>query len=138
MDPGEIHRHAQYYTAADGKPMPKYFVVLAKRPDGDIVLRLLTSKPRPHAPSCNHGPPYPSYFLGVLGGRLVAESSVDLRACDDMEGDLAALQARKGIITSIMRLSTVTFCAILECAAGSGDATATQEKTMRDLLATLR
>lgn len=138
MIPGEIYHHAQYYKGPDGKPKPKYFVVMAKRPDGDIVLRLLTSKPRPHDPRCNHGPPYPSYFLGILGGPLTRESAVDLRGCDDLDGDLVALCMRKGTITHVTRLAAETLIAVLRCAAEADDTTYAQERLMRDTLATLR
>ncbi len=138
MQPGEIYRHAQYYIDLDGKPKPKFFLVLALTKGGDLVLRLLTSKPRPRAPPCNHGAPYPSYYLGILGGTLSQESSVDLRPHDDLDGDAIALWMRKGIVTATLQLDAQTLCVVLECAAAAADTTTAQERAMRDVLATLR
>lgn len=137
MDVGVVYRHEHYYFDQDGKPKPKFLLVLARRGD-DVIYRLLTSKPRPHNPPCNHAAPYPSYFIGVVGGPLNRESSVDLQPTNDLDGDFAALSIKKGTMHRIVEIETVLLCSILECAAGADDTTMAQERAMRDLLATLR
>lgn len=141
MLPGEIYRHAQFYVdEATGALKPKYFLVLVADPDRDIVARLLTSQPhgRLEAPPCSHDAPYPSFFLGVLGGALGAKSWLDLRRLSDIDSDDVSALLRRGVVTLEGTLETPLLMGILECAAGAPDTTFGQERQMRDALAQLR
>jgi hypothetical protein len=110
---GAIYRHEAFYRSAEsGRLEPKYLVLLATLPSDDLVARLLTSRSygRPEDPPCFHGRPYPSFYLGLLGGPLRAKSWVDLRV--------------------LVRL--------LDCVAAAEDTTRLQEQTIRDELSRLR
>ncbi len=88
MQVGEIYRHEAFYLNQEsGEFEPKYLLLLATLPSGDFVARLLTSRAhgRPEDPPCFHGNPYPSYYLGVLGGPLGAKSWLDLRFLEDFD-----------------------------------------------------
>jgi hypothetical protein len=141
MAPGEIFRHEAFYSDGEtGELRRKYFVVLATLAGGDLVVRLLTSKPhgRPENPKCFLGHPYPSFFLGVPGGDLGTKTWVDLRYLDDID----ALDMRREVERGIVRPSTTLFkkglISLLECAAAAQDTTQRQERVMRDLLAAMR
>ncbi len=136
MTPGQIYRHSHFYTGDDGKPKPKFFLILAIGHGGDIVTRLLTSgrtgTTRPEQPPCFHGDPYPGFFLGVLGGSLSTKSWLDLRGQDEFDADLLALNIRKGIITLEDSLTGTVFRDALLCAAAANDTSRRQERAMRD------
>lgn len=136
MTPGQIYRHSHFYTGDDGRPNPKFFLILAIDQGGDIVPRLLTSgrtgTTRSEQPPCFHGDPYPGFFLGVLGGNLSTKSWLDLRALDEFDADLLALNIRKGIITLAVTLTRTVFRDALLCAAGANDTSRRQENAMRD------
>ena len=141
MAPGDIYRHDSFYLDLEtGELLPKYFVVLAVLPGGDLVIRLLTSRPhaRPENPRCFHGHPYPSYFLGVPGGQLGTKTWLDLRYLADADAlDIQRLEHR-GTIKLAMTLDAKTMAALLECGAGAEDTTQLQERVMRDHLAKMR
>jgi len=141
MQPGAIYRHDAFYRSIEsGELEAKYLVLLARLPSGDLVSRLLTSRPhgRPETPSCFHGRPYASFFLGVLGGPLSAKSWVDLRYLDDF--DEFEFRRRLGTkrITPVTSLRKETVLELLDCAAGAEDTTRQQERAIRNALAESR
>lgn len=141
MQPGEIHHHRHFYLDREtGEFRGKFLLILAEMPGGDLVVRLLTSRPRgrPTAPPCYHGDPYPSFYLGVLGGPLQRESWLDLRLLNDFDGDQVAKEAARGDLSFVMALDPTVFRDALDCAAAASDTTRMQERAMRDLLAKLR
>ena len=139
MQPGSIHRHAQFYAGvADGTLLPKLMLILAAPAGDDLVFRVLTSKLRPEAPACHHGAPYPSYFLGVVGGFLSQKTWVDLRRQPDFDIDTFAAGVRKQVITPAGQLPNGVLAEVLTCTAASEDATNAQARKMRDVLAGLR
>ena len=141
MQPGDLYRHGAFYRSADsGQLEPKYLVLLADLPSGDLVARMLTSRPhgRPEHPPCFHGNPYPSYYLGVIGQPLTTKSWVDLRYLDDF--DAVEFRRRMGSnrIAHVGTLNKEVLRQLLDCAAGAEDTTRLQERAIRDLLAKLR
>ena len=78
-----------YKREEDGRCMQKHFAILALGGD-DVTIRLLTSKSagRSKAPRCYHGPPYASFYLGVIEPGSVdlgKESWLDLRYANDID-----------------------------------------------------
>jgi hypothetical protein len=141
MQPGEIYRHDAFYrTAETGQLEPKYLVLLATLPSGDLVARLLTSRPhgRPEQPPCFHGRPYSSFFLGVIGGALSSKSWADLRYLDDFDEFEFQRRLKSKRIVPITSLAKEVLPALLDCAAGAEDTTRLQERAIRDALAKLR
>jgi hypothetical protein len=141
MQPGGIYRHEDFYRSAEtGNREPKYLVLLATLPSGDLVARLLTSRPhgRPETPPCHHGHPYPSFYLGVIGGPLSAKSWVDLRYLDDFDEFEFKRRLKSGRITPVTSLAKETLSDLLDCASAAEDTTRMQEQVMRDALAELR
>lgn len=140
MGVGEIYRHSRFYTDGRGELKPKFLLVLANPPNGDVVARLLTSQAhgRPEDPPCFHGLPYGGYFLGVPGSPLIAKTWVDLRHLDDLDHGEFEKAIANGTVALSMTLATKTMCDILACVAASDDTTHQQERHLRDLLATLR
>ncbi|MHB8448034.1 MAG: hypothetical protein ACYC7G_09135 [Rudaea sp.] len=138
MRPAEIYRHSRFYAdKSTGEFKTKYFLILAIV-DGYVVFRPLTSQPRPEVPECHHGLPYPSFYLGVLGGGLGKKSWLDLTKRVDAElHDLRSL-LEQGVIEHETALAKDVFMRALACAAGADDTDTAQEKAMRNLLATLR
>lgn len=141
MQPGEIYRHEAFYRSLQsGALEPKYLVLLATLPSGDLVSRLLTSRPhgRPETPRCFHGRPYASFYLGVVGGSLSAKSWVDLRYLDDF--DELEFRRRLGTkrITPMTSLPKEIVFELLDCVAGAEDTTRLQEGAIRNALAELR
>jgi len=137
MQPGEIFHHSRFYVdRATGEYKGKYLLILAVV-DGDVIFRPLTSQPRPESPECHHGLPYPSFYLGVLGGRLGKKSWLDLGK--RIDGDLPSMRdlLRSGVIAHETVLNRDVFLRVLGCAAGAEETTCAQEKALRDLLATL-
>lgn len=106
----------------------------------DLVARLLTSRPhgRPETPPCQHGHPYPSFYLGVLGNPLSAKSSVDLRYLDDFDEFEFRRHLTTGRISPITSLTKEMLPGLLDCAAAAKDTTRLQERAIRDALAKLR
>ena len=137
MQPGEIYHHSRFYFDRDGKPHGKYFLILASA-TGDIIFRPLTSQPRPEIPECHHGLPYPSFYLGVPGGRLGKKSWLVLSKSDNEEVAAMATQLDAGIVAHEMMLVHDLFLRVLECVAAADDTTFAQEQAIRDLIATLR
>jgi len=141
MDVGDICCHDDFYRDPTGQLCRKYFLVLARTEQGDVVVRLLTSRYRefrPVDPPCHHGDPYPGFFLGVLGGPLMRDSWLDLRSFDDLDVDAVAIGLRKNLIRPVMRLDPALLRAAMECAASADDTTRQQELRIRDALTTLR
>lgn len=134
---GEIYQHDRFYRSDDGHWQRKYFVVLALPLGADAVVRLLTSKPRPLTPPCNHGAPYPSYFLGIVGGPLTRNSWVDLRGQPDFDADSLAILITRGEISLVATLDVDVLVDVLGCAASADDTTRAQERAMRDFIASL-
>ena len=141
MQIGELYRHEAFYRNAEtGELEVKYLVLLATLPSGDFVARLLTSRQhgRPEEPPCFHGNPYPSYFLGVLGGPLSAKSWLDLRFLDDFDEIEFRRRIKSNRIALVDSVNAETLMDLLDCAAAAEDTTRSQEKAIRDALATLR
>lgn len=141
MQIGTIYRHSCFYAEpGTGELLPKFFVVLATTPAGDIVVRLLTSKAhgRPESPPCYHGDPYPGFYLGVLGGALTAKSWVDLRGLEELDAGEVSRLLQQDVISEASTLPKGTLAALLECVAGANDTTKRQERAVRDQLARLR
>lgn len=134
VTPGQIYRHAQFYKNRDGEWEPKFLLVLAWAPGGDVVFRLLTSQVhgRPEHPPCFHGDPYPGFYLGHLGGKLSAKSWLDLRGAEDYDADAFAADMAEKLLAYEMTLPTETLCAALDCAANADDTTNQQASRMRD------
>lgn len=109
-------------------------MVLAPALGGDVVFRLLTSKPhgRQESPPCCHADPYPSFYLGVLGGKLGKKSWLDLRKCDDYEDDAFRKSIADGVLTQEGMVPLPALCGILECVAVADDTTRAQTKSLRD------
>lgn len=140
MTPGAIYRDDAFYVdAQSGALKTKYFVVLAAPPKGDVVIRLLTSQAssRPEVPACNHGPPYPSYYLGVPGGRLGKKTWIDLRTCDDIDPIDATRRMQKALLHAEGHIAPAILRLAMACVAGAQDTTTHQEKLIRDALAAL-
>lgn len=141
MKPGELYRHEAFYRSSEtGELEAKYLVLLATLPAGDLVARLLTSRPhaRPENPACFHGNPYSSFYLGVLGGPLSAKSWVDLRYLDDFDGLEFQRRLKSKRIVPVTSLSKSILLDLLDCVAGAEDTTRLQERAIRDALAQLR
>jgi hypothetical protein len=138
---GAIYRHEAFYRSAEsGRPEPKYLVLLATLPSDDLVARLLTSRSygRPEDPPCFHGRPYPSFYLGVLGGPLRAKSWVDLRYLDDFDGIEFKRRMNGGRVVPVTLLRNEVLVRLLDCVAAAEDTTRLQEQTIRDELSRLR
>lgn len=139
--PGCVFRHERFYLSREtGEFEPKYLVTLATAPGGDLVMRLLTSRPhgRPESPRCYHGHPYPSFYLGVVGGPLTARSWLDLRALPDIDPLDFASKQKRGQVLEVARLPQSALVPLLECAANAEDTTRLQERSIRGVLETLR
>lgn len=139
VSPGQIYRHPRFYRDANEKWQPKYLMILAAAPGGDIVFRLLTSQStgRPETPPCHRGDPYPGFFLGVLGPPLGKKSWLDLRKQDDYEGQSFINILKNGTLILTHTLGAAVLCDVLECAAGAQDTTRQQERAIREQRATL-
>ena len=141
MDAGEIFEHHYFYRDPGTRAWQrKYFVVLAVNPAGDIVARLLTSRPheRPEQPPCFHGPPYPGFYLGVIGGCLVAKSWVDLRYLDDLDAMSVERDLATGTVIGVGQVSRSQLIPLLECAAAADDTTRMQSRAILDALSRSR
>jgi hypothetical protein len=141
MKPGNIYRHEDFYRSNEtGNREPKYLVLLAILPSGDLVARLLTSRPhgRPETPQCHHGHPYSSFYLGVIGGQLSAKSWVDLRYLDDFDEYEFQRRLKSARISFVGSLTQEVLSSLLDCTAGAEDTTRQQEQAIRNALAELR
>jgi hypothetical protein len=141
VEPGELYRHEAFYRSREtGELQAKYLVLLATLPAGDLVARLLTSRPhaRPESPACFHGNPYSSFYVGVLGGPLSAKSWVDLRYLDDFDEFEFRRRLKSKRIAVVTSLPKGVLLDLLDCAAGAEDTTRLQERAIRDTLARLR
>lgn len=139
MQPGEIHRDSAFYLTAGGALKAKYLLVLAAPSHGDLVVRLLTSRPHghPEQPPCFHGMPYAGYFLGIPGCELDRKTWVDLRPQDDLDPIAWCGRQEKGLLRHVMSLHPATIARVIECVAGADDTTRRQEAVLRDVLADL-
>jgi hypothetical protein len=141
LNPGDIYRHKDFYRdPRTGVLEPKYLLFLARTPSDDLVARLLTSRPhgRPESPPCFHGNPYPSYYLGYLGGALSAKSWVDLRKLDDIDFASATRRKKEGVMDLILTLDLKCLIEVMDCVASADDTTRLQETSIRDQLAIFR
>lgn len=132
-EPGQIYRHNRFYRDPDAQTwQSKYLLLLSDTAGGDIIFRLLTSRAhgRPESPRCYHGDPYPSFYLGHLGGELGAKSWLDLRKQDDYDGQMFAKAIAGSMLVYIMTLSKADLCLALDCAARADDTTRQQEQQM--------
>lgn len=138
--PGTIVRDAGFYSDDRGRLRAKFFLVLAEAGYGDVVVRLLTSRPHGRAtvPRCSHGAPYPSFHLGVLGGRLDKESWLDLRALDEMEAASIIVCVNAGHMAVERQIDPAELIAAIECTAGAPDTTRAQERALWDQHASLK
>lgn len=141
MRPGEIYRHEAFYIDTEtGEWRAKFLIILAHPDSGDVVARLLTSRHaglRQEQPPCHHGDPYPSFFLGVLGGALGAKSWIDLRGLDDVDAEWLGNELRHDRLRFVTALNPPTLRHALSCAAGAPDTTRRQERRIRDALSAL-
>jgi hypothetical protein len=138
---GAIYRHEAFYRNAEsGRLEPKYLVLLAALPSEDLVARLPTSRShgRPEDPPCFHGRPYPSFYIGLLGGSLRAKSWVDLRYLDDFEGIGFKRRVNGGRIVPVTLMRRDVLVELLDCVAAAEDTTRLQEQAIRDELTRLR
>lgn len=120
----------------------KYLVVLAPTRGGDVVWRLLTSRHadvRREQPRCDHGVPYPGFYLGVIGTahRLGRKSWLDLRGLDDGDGPEVGRLLRDGVLAVAATLGGELLRDVLTCAAAADDTAMAQERAIRDQLAAL-
>lgn len=136
---GQIYRHDRFYQDDAGQWQTKYLLILASTLGGDVIFRLLTSRAhgRPEQPLCYHGDPYPSFYLGYLGGELSAKSWLDLRKQDDYDGHAFATNLAAAMLTLSITLPQDTLCLALDCAANAEDTLKLQERGMRDQRAAL-
>jgi hypothetical protein len=140
LKPGTVLHDPQFYVdKLTGELKGKYLAVLAPTRGGDVVLRLLTSKPhgRPEVPPCYHGLPYPGFYLGMLGPPLGRQSWLDLRALEDADSQTLQAKLKTGAITVEHQLPSALLSAVLDCVAAADDTTSAQESALRDQRATL-
>lgn len=140
---GEVWKHLDFYTDGEtGELLPKYLLILAIRPDGDIVHRLLTSRPynRVEDPACSHDEDRPGYFLGVLqpAGELGKKTWLDLRELsedyDKREFDKCI---KNTILTCVHSIPVDILCLALGCAAYAPDTTRKQKDYIMNARAVL-
>lgn len=138
---GCIYRHDAFYLSrANGKPRPKYLLVLAVSKGGDVVARLLTSRhaaQRPTSPPCFHGDPWPGFFLGVLGGNLVSSSWLDLRPLEDFRAEDFTVNLRLGTLRKVTELPARLLRSAMACVAAANDTTQQQAQDIHATLAEL-
>lgn len=139
---GDILRDEAFYAdQGTGELRPKFLLVLAPTPGGDVVWRLLTSRQhgRPEQPPCYHGSPYPGFYLGVIDPScgLGGKSWLDLRALSDADGVALARGMAARRVRRVTTLARERLRPALECAAAADDTTRAQEQAIRDQLAQL-
>lgn len=140
MEVGQVWRHARYYVDVEtGAFMPKYLLVLAKPNRFDVVVRLLTSRAgRPVSPRCNHGLPYPSFYLGTPGGPLFKPTWLDLHPCEDVDAAEAGKLVAAGVLTLSLAVPDPPLAEALDCVANADDTTRRQSQAIRDQLGKMR
>jgi hypothetical protein len=118
----------------------KFLLVLAIAPDGDVVHRLLTSKPkgRPEDSHCYHGNPFCGFYMGVIGGPLTRPSWLDLDDRDDLDDHVFARWVATGKLQYVMQLGQPLLCEALRCFAGAPDTSGRQRNKALDSIALLR
>lgn len=130
---GSVWKHRAFYQdASSGHGMPKYLVVLGMV-NGDILARLLTSKEGLRstntATPCSHDQTRPGYFLGVLTPNkdpLPANSWLDLRGLDEIDGASWADLLTQNMLAPVLHLSAQVMCPLLTCAISAEDTTRRQ------------
>ncbi|WP_156170437.1 hypothetical protein [Luteimonas sp. FCS-9] len=141
--PGTVLRHSRFYLdRATGEYKPKFLLVLAPVRGGDHVVRLLTSRHanlRREQPPCDHGEPYPGFYLGVLDTArgLGKKSWLDLRGLQDADGVESARLLGNGTLTIVMQLPAALLAPAVRCVAAADDTTQAQEQALLDYAATL-
>lgn len=141
MNVGEIFFNSRHYCdAVTGEFRGKYFLILALSKGGDLVARVLTSRVhgRPESPPCSHSDPYPSFYLGQLGGRLSEKTWLDLRHHPDLDSRTIERKITNSIIEPVMALKGTLLIKAMECMAAAPDTTVIQEQCVRDALPSVR
>ncbi|WP_139174719.1 hypothetical protein [Janthinobacterium lividum] len=139
---GEVWKHSHFYRDANtGEMLPKYLLILAVRPDGDLVYRLLTSQAhqRPHAPACDKDGVHPGYYLGtpMPMGVLCKPTWLDLREIEDFDARDFALLTKQNVLTLVHTFHKSILYPALECAAYAPDTTPRQSKYIMTARGTL-
>ena len=141
---GEVWKHLDFYTDGEtGEPLPKYLLILAIRPDGDIVHRLLTSRPynRLEDPACSHDEDRPGYYFGVLQplGELRKKTWLDLRELsDDYDKRDFDTFTKNAVLTLVHAIPVASLCPALSCAAYAPDTTRKQKDYIMNARAALK
>lgn len=141
MGVGEIITNPRHYVdQITGELRTKHFLILANSRAGDLIIRLLTSRQhgRQKAPACSHIDPYPSFYMGHIGGALTSQSWLDLRFHPDLDGAYVAAQLARGQMRAVATIAGSQLIEAMECAAGAPDTTRAQEQAIRDSLSLLR
>jgi hypothetical protein len=138
-NPGEIWRDGEYYPDPNtGEFLPKFLLVVGVRAtDGDVVYKLLTSKPhgRPQEPLCFHGTPYPGYFLGLLMTPLLPLNTwVDLRESEEYDRRDFEDAQKKGRLAYVHTLQHAIFTEAARCVAAAPDTLKRQRMVIQDLI----
>lgn len=136
--PGELY-HFPDYVFPDGGQRNKFVLLMGKTRADDWILARTTKQPhgRSHNPPCYLGDPYPGFYIDTAGGLLPQPTWLMLNRFDDYDSRDFDTKVAAGDVTVVGELPLNTFCQILECAARAQDATAAQERAMRDLRARL-
>jgi hypothetical protein len=137
VESGDIYRHDRFYRDLISSELKrKYLVFLAPTPSGDWVARLLTSQAnlRGENPPCSLQPPYPGFFLGLIGGPLPLKTWVDLRALPDIDLLDVGRGIGSGIMAKVAELPANRLKPLIACAAAAEDTTSQQERALRDQL----
>ena len=136
--PGGLY-HYPGYVFPDGGQRNKYVLLMGKTRADDWILARTTTQPhgRSHNPPCYLGEPYPGFYIDKCDGLLTQPTWITLNRLDDYDARDFDTKVAAGDITLLGELPLNTFCQILECAARAQDATAAQERAMRDLRARL-
>jgi len=129
---GDVWSHKDFYVdSATGEFLTKYLLVLAVRPDGDIVYRLLTSREynRTKAPTCHHEGDRPGFYLSIPQptGLLNKETWLDLREEEDFDAKKFSDFAAASILQQVHMISIEQLCPALRCAAYAQDTTRSQK-----------
>lgn len=129
---GEVWSHKDFYTdGSTGELLTKFLLVLAIRPDGDIVYRLLTSREynRTRAPACLHDGDRPGFYLGIPqpAGMLNKDTWLDLREEEDFDAKKFSDFTAAGILQQVHVIDAAHLCPALACAAYAQDTTKSQK-----------
>lgn len=136
---GDIVFLPKYYQDPPGTWHGKYLVILCTDRSGDYIFRLLTSRHGNAAQPCDHEAAYPTFYLGVLGGPLTANSAVDMRP-QPSEFDAQALHSliSSGGASRVAAIAGKVLCDALDCVAQAEDTTAGHATLIRDQMAALK